>query len=86
MSRVPFFHVMIKPRRPICNLDCPENRILETPDGKPGLNCLCEGYKSFFRHNDRGMRYMASALGTGRAPAGIMEGFAAENYREEAVG
>lgn len=68
-----------------CNGGCPKNRILETPDGEPGLNYLCEGYKSFFHHIDRGMRYMASALGIGRPPAGIMQGFAAENYGEKAL-
>jgi uncharacterized protein len=64
----------------VCNGGCPKNRILKTPDGEPRLNYLCEGYKSFFNHIDKGMRYMASALGIGRPPAGIMEGFAAEAY------
>jgi uncharacterized protein len=64
----------------ICNGGCPKNRILTAPDGEPGLNYLCEGYKAFFTHIDKGMRYMAAALGIGRPPAGIMEGFAAEAY------
>jgi uncharacterized protein len=68
----------------VCNGGCPKNRILTTPDGEPGLNYLCEGYKSLFNHIDKGMRYMASALGIGRAPAGIMEGFAAEAYGGDA--
>jgi len=70
----------------VCNGGCPKNRILETPDGEPGLNYLCEGYKSFFNHIDKGMRYMASALGIGRPPAGIMEGFAAETYGRDTEG
>ena len=69
----------------VCNGGCPKNRILKTPDGEPGLNYLCEGYKSFFNHIDKGMRYMASALGIGRPPAGIMEGFAAEEYGGEVI-
>ncbi|MBC7966395.1 MAG: anaerobic sulfatase maturase [Fuerstia sp.] len=45
-----------------CNGECPKNRILLTPDGEPGLNYLCEGYRSFFNHIDSPLRKMASAL------------------------
>ncbi len=63
----------------ICNGGCPKDRILRTPDGEPGLNYLCEGYKAFFRHIDRPMRLMADELAAGRAPANVMGILAAED-------
>ncbi len=56
----------------ICNGGCPKDRILHTPDGEPGLNYLCEGYKAFFTHIDEAMRFMAGELRAQRPPANIM--------------
>ncbi|RIK16909.1 MAG: anaerobic sulfatase maturase [Anaerolineae bacterium] len=55
-----------------CHGGCPKDRFILTPDGEPGLNYLCEGYKAFFHHIDEGMRFMANELRHERAPANIM--------------
>ena len=57
----------------ICNGECPKNRLIETPDGDPGLNYLCEGYKAFFRHADRPMKIMAGLLRRGRLAGEVMK-------------
>ena len=55
-----------------CNGECPKHRFITTPDGEPGLNYLCAGYKRFFRHIDPYMRTMAELLRSGRPAADIM--------------
>jgi uncharacterized protein len=57
----------------ICNGECPKNRIIETPDGEPGLNYLCEGYKAFFKHADRPMKIMAGLIRRGRLAEEVMK-------------
>jgi uncharacterized protein len=55
-----------------CHGGCPKDRFTLTPDGEPGLNYLCAGYKTFFHHVDRPMRMMSQLLRQGRAPSEIM--------------
>jgi len=55
-----------------CNGECPKNRFISTPDGEPGLNYLCSGYKSFFNHINKPMSTMAELLRRDRAPSEIM--------------
>jgi len=60
------------PVRFACHGECPRNRFIETPDGEPGLNYLCAGYKAFFGHIDGPMRQMADLLRQGRYADEIM--------------
>jgi uncharacterized protein len=52
-----------------CHGGCPKNRFTQTPDGEPGLNYLCAGYKHFFGHINEPMRIMCDLLRQDRAPA-----------------
>lgn len=56
-----------------CNGECPKNRFLMTPDGTPGLNYLCAGYRTFFNHIDEPMKQMAALVKQGRPAALIMD-------------
>jgi len=55
-----------------CYGGCPKSRIATTADGQPGLNWLCEGYKSFFEYVKPYMEFMANELTHERPPANIM--------------
>jgi uncharacterized protein len=68
-----------------CHGECPKNRFIQTPDGEPGLNYLCAGYKAFFNHIDVPMRIMAEFLRHNRAPAEIMKWYAEEEAKRAAV-
>jgi uncharacterized protein len=56
----------------VCNGGCPKDRFIETPDGEPGLNYLCAGYKAFFTHIRESMDFMATQLAQQRPPANVM--------------
>jgi len=60
------------PVRFACNGECPKHRFVETPDGEPGLNYLCAGYRHFFQHVRPEMEIMAELLRNRRPPAEIM--------------
>jgi uncharacterized protein len=55
-----------------CHGECPKNRFTLTPDGEPGLNHLCAGFKSFFHHVDQPMRAMIELMRRGRPASDVM--------------
>ena len=56
-----------------CNGECPKNRFMKTPEGEPGLNYLCTGFRQFFRHVDPAMKIMANLIRQGRLAEEIMQ-------------
>ncbi|MDR2809620.1 MAG: anaerobic sulfatase-maturation protein [Tannerellaceae bacterium] len=58
-----------------CHGECPKNRIAKTESGEAGLNYLCEGYHTFFRHAAPYMDFMKKELIAQRSPANVMRNF-----------
>ena len=56
-----------------CYGECPRNRFILAPDGEPGLNYLCAGYKRFFNHINPAMNTMAGLLRQNRFADEIMQ-------------
>jgi uncharacterized protein len=53
----------------MCHGGCPKDRFILTPDGEPGLNYLCPGFRSFFTHALPGLkRFVAPVTSVGAAP------------------
>ena len=65
----------------LCHGECPKHRFLTSPEGEPGLNYLCAGYRKFFHHIDPYMRIMTNLLKNERAPAEIMSMLVARTAR-----
>lgn len=61
-----------------CHGECPKNRFITTPDGEPGLNYLCAGYKAFFHHINRSMKIMAALINRGYPANHVMSILAEE--------
>lgn len=61
-----------------CHGGCPKDRFVSTPDGEPGLNYLCPGFKAFFHHIDVPMRRMYELLREDRAPSEIVAEYGAK--------
>ena len=58
-----------------CHGECPKNRFIETPNGEPGLNYLCAGYKRYFRHITPYLNAMAKLLAHDQPANLIMQAF-----------
>src|SRR5512139_1822744 len=65
-----------------CYGECPRNRFIHTPDGEPGLNYLCAGYKLFLNHINHPMRIMAELLRRGRYADEVMNILAMEEMQK----
>lgn len=50
------------PQLQLCWGECPKNRLLQTPDGEPGLNYLCEGLKRFYARVQQDMPIIRQRL------------------------
>lgn len=57
----------------MCNGGCPKDRIIRTPDGDPGLNYLCAGYRRFFAHCRPYTAQMAALQWAGRPREELMQ-------------
>jgi uncharacterized protein len=68
-----------------CHGECPKNRFIETPDGHPGLNYLCAGFKDFFHHIDPSMKTITGLLKMGRPATDVMVMLAGKDREFEAA-
>lgn len=60
------------PVRHLCQGECPKHRFVRTPDGEPGLNYLCAGYRRFFQHITPNLELMAECLRQRRPASDVM--------------
>jgi uncharacterized protein len=67
--------------RNMCNGGCPKDRIIRTPDGEPGLNYLCAGYRRFFTHCRPYTVQLAAQRWAGHPPEQLMQQLRATEVR-----
>ncbi len=56
-----------------CCGGCPKHRFAKSPDGAPGLNYLCEGFKNFYHHVSPSMKRMVELIRRGIPVQKIMD-------------
>lgn len=64
--------------RPVCHGGCPKHRFAVSPNGHPGHNYLCAGYKHFFKYITPYMNVWQQLLESGYPPSSIMQWLANE--------
>lgn len=70
--------------RQLCNGGCPKDRFVESLEGEPGHNYLCEGLELFYMHTRPSMMAMAHLIRTGRSPVELTSLVRAEDARRGA--
>jgi uncharacterized protein len=68
----------------LCRGGCPKDRFGTAPDGEPGHNVLCAGYRSFFTHARPLLARLAVLARRGRPLSGIVDELRAEEADAEA--
>ena len=69
---------------PLCRGGCPKDRFGTSPDGEPGHNVLCGGYRRFFEHARPLLHRLNIRMVQGLAPSSIVGVLAAEEADVEA--
>jgi uncharacterized protein len=67
--------------RRLCNGGCPKDRFVDSREGEPGHNYLCEGLELFYKHTRPAMETMASLLRQNRPAAEVMNWVRAQDAR-----
>jgi uncharacterized protein len=70
--------------RALCNGGCPKDRFIRTPDGEEGLNYLCAGFLTFYRHVLPYAVRLAALEREGRPGEHLMDELAAADRAEGA--
>ncbi len=65
----------------LCRGGCPKDRLNSTPEGEPGLNHLCAGYRRFFEHALPHLERMADLAASGQPLGAIMSELSASRDR-----
>lgn len=56
----------------VCNGACPKDRFVQTSDGEPGLNYLCDGMRAFCEHVEQPARHMIRRVRAGAPVTTVM--------------
>ncbi len=68
----------------VCRGGCPKDRFSRAPDGEPGHNYLCSGYRAFYEHAAPYMKRMVALATRGYPVSAIVDQLRDEEASEEA--